>query len=360
MERVGLHGFDRATRPRAKQTWLVPIQCSDRRENDVDWRTRGSSRACSSVTSAFASAPRIGVMFPAKRPVAELPAFARRIEQAGYDELWLAEDCFLHGGLTAATAVLAGTERLAVGIGLLPVAVRNPAIAAMELATLAELYPGRTQVAFGHGVASWMRQIGARPADRIVALRETMAAVRALLQGEEVSHAGRFVTLDRVRLEHPPAAPPALLVGTTGERAIGVAAAVGDGVLLPEGASAEAVAWAGGLLGDGATLVTYAWLCIDEDGARVERDLLPAVARWRDGGLYGNLVARAGAAAAGPLDTAAVRAVAVSGSAEQCAEAVTARASAGASSVVLTPVGERPLEQLEQFAAHALPRVAAG
>ena len=307
------------------------------------------------------AAPRIGVMFIASRPVPELPGFARRVEELGFDELWLAEDCFLHGGLTAATAVLAGTERLAVGVGLLPVAVRNPAIAAMELATLAELYPSRTQFAFGHGVESWMRQIGARPADRIVALRETVAAVRALLHGEEVTHAGRFVTLDAVRLEHPPATPPALLVGTTGERAIAVAAAVADGLVLPEGAGPEAVAWANGLLGDGANLVTYAWLCLEEDdAARVERVLLPAVAAWRDGGNYPNLVARAGAAADGPLDSAAARAVAVAGSAAECADAVIARAAAGASSVVLAPVGERPLEQLEQFAEAVLPRLREG
>jgi hypothetical protein len=128
-------------------------------------------------------------------------------------------------------------------------------------------------------------------------------------------------------------------------------------VLLPEGASAEAVAWAGGLLGDGATLVTYAWLCVDEDGALVERDLLPAVAVWRGGGLYPNLVARAGAAADGPLDAAAVRAVAVAGGAGECADAVVARAAAGASLVVLAPVGERPLEQLERFAERVLPRL---
>ena len=300
--------------------------------------------------------PSIGVMFQPGRPVVELPGFARRVEALGYDELWLAEDCFLHGGLTAAATVLAITERVRVGVGLLPVAVRNPAIAAMELATLAALYPGRIEVAFGHGVETWMRQIGARPADRLVALRETVAAVRGLLRGEEVSREGRFVTLDRVRLERPPATAPTVLVGTTGERAIGVAREVADGVLLPEGASPAAVAWAHGLLG-AARVVTYAWLCIDEDGDLVERELLPAVAAWRDGGLYPNLVARAGAATEGPLDAAAVRDVAVAGTPSACADAVTARAQAGASSIVLAPVGGDPLDQLERFADGVVPRV---
>jgi 5,10-methylenetetrahydromethanopterin reductase len=301
--------------------------------------------------------PLIGAMFEATRPVGELPGFGRRVEALGYDELWLAEDCFQHGGLTAAATVLALTERLSVGVGLLPVSVRNPAIAAMELATLAELHPGRLRVAFGHGVESWMRQIDARPANRIVALRETLGAVRALLHGEEVSREGRFVTLDRVALERPPATAPPVLVGTTGERAIGTARAIADGVVLPEGAGANAVAWVRGLLGHGAALVAYAWLCVDDDGDLVERKLVPAVAAWRDGGHYPNLVARAGAAAEGALDADSVRDVAVAGTAADCAEAVTERALAGASSVVLAPIGDDSLDQLERFAEGVLPRI---
>ena len=130
--------------------------------------------------------PRIGVMAAPQWPVPGLPATARAVEAAGFDELWFAEDCFLHGGLTAAATALAVTERLTVGVGLLPAAVRNPAIAAMEIATLCTLHPGRVEVAFGHGVEAWMRKIGARPPDRLVALEEVVRATRALLHGEHV------------------------------------------------------------------------------------------------------------------------------------------------------------------------------
>ena len=44
------------------------------------------------------------------------------------------EDCFLSGGLAMAATTLAVTESIGVGVGLLPVAVRNPAIAPMEIA----------------------------------------------------------------------------------------------------------------------------------------------------------------------------------------------------------------------------------
>ena len=55
---------------------------------------------------------------------------------------------------------LAVTERLAVGIGILPAVARNPAITAMELATLAGLAPGRVVAGIGHGVQEWMAQVG--------------------------------------------------------------------------------------------------------------------------------------------------------------------------------------------------------
>jgi 5,10-methylenetetrahydromethanopterin reductase len=297
--------------------------------------------------------PRLGVLVGAKQPVAELPESVRAVEAAGYDELWLAEDCFLHGGLTAAATALALTERVTVGAGLLPAAVRNPAIAAMEIATLGLLHPGRVQIAFGHGVEAWMRQIGARPRDRLVALEEVVRATRALLHGEAVDGDGGFVRLHDVRLEQPPGTPPEVLVGTTGERGIAIAARAADGLVVPEGTSEEAVRWARGLLGGG-RLVVYSWLRIDDDAGRAREALWPAVKRWRDGGLYPGLVARAGDLGDGPAADA-LATLAVVGTPEECAAAVRRRGEAGADAVVLVPAGPDPAEQVVRFAADVLP-----
>src|SRR3954447_12458326 len=168
-------------------------------------------------------AKRLGVMFRPEWPPEDLPAFARGAERDGFAELWLVEDCFLSGGLTMSAAALAASEDITVGIGLLPAAMRNPAVAAMEIAGLARLHPGRFIAAFGHGVEPWMRQIGARPPDRLAALEETVAAVRALLAGEAVTVDGRHVHLDGVRLTHLPDQPPPILIGTTGPRALAAA-----------------------------------------------------------------------------------------------------------------------------------------
>ena len=54
--------------------------------------------------------------------------------------MWLWEDCFAESGIATAAAALAWTERLTVGIGLLPVPLRNVALSAMENATLERLF----------------------------------------------------------------------------------------------------------------------------------------------------------------------------------------------------------------------------
>jgi alkanesulfonate monooxygenase SsuD/methylene tetrahydromethanopterin reductase-like flavin-dependent oxidoreductase (luciferase family) len=224
----------------------------------------------------------IGAVFPARAPAEALPAFAARAEVLGYDELWVVEDCFLSGGLTLATAALAVTERLRVGIGLLPAAVRNPAIAAMEIATIARLYPGRLTVAIGHGVESWMTQIGARPAKRVAALGEVITAIRMLLAGETVNATGSWVKLSSVALDTPPDVPPSILAGTTGPQGIALAARRADGLLLPEGCGPKFIAHAKELTArtrrdppSPLEIVVYAWLRIGETGRRARRSPRP-------------------------------------------------------------------------------------
>jgi 5,10-methylenetetrahydromethanopterin reductase len=303
---------------------------------------------------------RLGVMFQANRPVRELPDLARRAEGLGLDELWMAEDCFLHSGPAAAAAALAVTERLSVGIGLLPVSVRNPAIAAMELATLANLFPDRTRVAFGHGVEAWMRQIGARPADRIVALEEIVGTIRSLLGGDEVSFQGRTVSIDAVALDSPPEPPPTVLIGTTGQRGVEVAGRVADGVLLPEGAGAGAVSWVREALGPDRQIVVYSWLRVDDDADRAREVVRPLVRTWRDGGMYPNLVRLGGVPVEGDVDDSAVESVAIAGAPEECAAAVARLAAAGASTVVVVPVGDDADEQVERLSADVAPLLERG
>ena len=69
--------------------------------------------------------PAIGLMFHRDFAPETLPDISRMVEATGLDELWVVEDAFFNGGISAAAVALAVTERIAVGIGILPAVVRN-------------------------------------------------------------------------------------------------------------------------------------------------------------------------------------------------------------------------------------------
>jgi len=125
----------------------------------------------------------IGAVFLPQFPPERLRPVAEAADEAGLSQLWLWEDCFRQSGIAGAAAALAWTDRLTVGVGLLPVPLRNVAITAMELAMLHRLFPGRVIVGVGHGVQDWMGQVGARVDSPLTLLREQLDALRELLAG---------------------------------------------------------------------------------------------------------------------------------------------------------------------------------
>ncbi|WP_433375884.1 LLM class flavin-dependent oxidoreductase [Actinoplanes sp. CA-142083] len=183
----------------------------------------------------------IGAISLPQNPPENLRAIARAADEAGLEELWLWEDCFLSGGVSAAAAALAWTENLKVGIGIMPLPFRNVALAAMEIATLSRLSGGRALPGIGHGVQEWMGQVGNRAASPLTLLREYGTALRALLNGEEVTTKGRYVNLDAVKLDWPPTTVPPLYVGSTGPKTLALGGEVGDGTILTGGTSPAGV-----------------------------------------------------------------------------------------------------------------------
>lgn len=183
--------------------------------------------------------PTVGAICRPHLPPEQMLRTAVAADQAGLAELWLWEDCFLEGGLTSAAAILSATEGLVVGIGLLPMPLRNVAITAMEIATLDRMFPGRLRIAVGHGVQPWMAQVGARARSPLGLAREYLVALRGLLAGERVSVSGEYVTLDDVQLGWPPLARVPVLLGAIGPKSLAVAGEFVDGVLLDADFSVE-------------------------------------------------------------------------------------------------------------------------
>lgn len=177
----------------------------------------------------------MGMIFQPSFPPERLRAAAVDAERAGLDELWVFEDCFKESGIAALVAALAATSNLRIGVGILPMPLRNVAITAMEMATIERLFPGRSRFGVGHGVLDWMGQVGTRVASPLTLMREYVPALRRLLAGEEVTADGRYVRLDRVRLDWPPEGRVPVLAAGEGPKTIALTGEVADGTVLTTG-----------------------------------------------------------------------------------------------------------------------------
>jgi alkanesulfonate monooxygenase SsuD/methylene tetrahydromethanopterin reductase-like flavin-dependent oxidoreductase (luciferase family) len=265
--------------------------------------------------------PRVGVVFRPQLPPERLRDVAVQAEESGLDEIWLWEDCFAEGGLTTAAMALAWTRTLRVGLGLMPVPLRNVALAAMEVATLARAFPGRFVPAVGHGVLDWMEQVGARTPSPMGLLREYTQALRALVHGESVTVQGRYVRLDGVVLAWPPADPAPLLVGGRGPRTLALAGEVSDGVVLDEGIDPAEVGRRVALARGGASGPFEVVVYVPAGAGAGARARMDAEARaW---------------GSPPPLDPAL-------GSPQDVAAVLRRFVAAGATSVVLQPAGDEP------------------
>ena len=160
-------------------------------------------------------------------PSLATPAHIELAERLGYRRAWCYDSPALCADPWMVLALAAGRTR-AIGLGpasLVP-SLRHPMVTAAALTTLAGLAPGRVSTAFGTGLTGRML-LGERPM-RWAEVEEYVAAVRALLRGEEASWNG-----SPVRLLQPAGLPAdvAVLIAADGPRGRAVAAELGDGVL---------------------------------------------------------------------------------------------------------------------------------
>lgn len=308
----------------------------------------------------------VGVMLPRDLPADRFRAYAQRAEALGFDELWVVEDCFFRGGVAQAAAALAMTERIRVGIGILPAAVRNAAFTAMEAATLAELFPGRIDVGIGHGMRGWMTQVGAWPASPLTMLGEHLDAVRAVLRGGSVDAEGRYVNLDGIDLNTPPSSVPRVLAGVRGPKSLALAGRSADGTILAEPVTPEYVAEALRHIAPTREhrIVAYCVAVVD-DSATVARDAARPALEWIGepdwdvhiaplpfAGEFRALRAASSTRAefVARMPDAWVDQLAVVGTVDDTRRRIAQLHDAGVTTTVLMPVGADPLAALEDLA----------
>ncbi|MET0590410.1 MAG: LLM class flavin-dependent oxidoreductase [Naasia sp.] len=312
----------------------------------------------------------IGVMLPRDLDPARVVEFSQRADGLGFDELWIVEDLGFRGGVAQTAVALAVTRNIRVGVGLLPTGARNVAYAAMEIATLAELFPGRVDIALGHGMPAWMRSVGAWPRSPLTLFGEYATALRALLAGDEVTSpaTNRYVHLDGVRLDPAtvPAHPPRLLGGMRGPRSLALAGRVADGTVLAEPTTPEYIEAARERMGAAGEhrLVGYNAAAVADDPEEAlalirpalewigEEDWEPHIAPLPFAAEFADHRREAASRAdfAATLPAAWVEQLAVVGTPVSARARIDALFAAGLDSSVLIPAGPDPLEALDALA----------
>lgn len=157
-------------------------------------------------------------------------ALARRLESLGWDDIWLADA----GGLDALTLtpmLLAATEKMRLGIAVVPVFTRTPAVLASTISVISQAYPERFVPGLGtssHAIINnWH---GLRMEKPLTRIEETMTLLRAMLAGDKTNFEGE--TLRSKGYIQAPTANQPIYLAALRPKMLELAAEIGDGVIL--------------------------------------------------------------------------------------------------------------------------------
>jgi G6PDH family F420-dependent oxidoreductase len=170
---------------------------------------------------------------------------ARAAEQAGFEALWISdhfhpwngeqgESPFVWGVIGALSEATSLPVMTAVTC---PTVRTHPVVIAQATATAALQCRGGFRLGVGSGEALNEHVTGSRwpTADvRLEMLEEAVGIIRDLLGGERVDHHGTHYTVEDARLYSCPDEVPPILVSAFGDKALDLAARIGDGFVTTQ------------------------------------------------------------------------------------------------------------------------------
>jgi len=216
---------------------------------------------------------RLGLSFEELR---EVGAEAARL---GFESVWTpaggVPDAFHVCAAWSEATKSAGGESVRTGIAVVPAPrMWNPASLAAQAATVGVISGGRFVLGIGSGGAGerHFRALG-MPNRPIAVMHDYLTIVRGLLAGEEVTHEGPALRIERFRLGGEFPKVPVYLAAL-GPQMLHLAGAAADGASL-NWATPEQIAWSAEQMATGArsagrdpselTLSMYIRVCVDDD-----------------------------------------------------------------------------------------------
>lgn len=182
---------------------------------------------------------KLGMRFDGFDTAGETIEVAQRAVEAGATSVWMAEHLGYREAVVSCMAFAMKTRDAMV----LPTAVMpflwHPMPMAMQLATIAEVCPGRVGVAVSVGNLMNLKESGVVPEKSVRVIAEYVEALRALWSGETVEMEGQIFRLDGARLAFTPPQPIPIFVASTGPQILKLSGRIADGVLFSGGLSLE-------------------------------------------------------------------------------------------------------------------------
>ncbi|MYC85346.1 MAG: LLM class flavin-dependent oxidoreductase [Acidimicrobiia bacterium] len=164
-------------------------------------------------------------------------ALAIRMEELGYDSVWVCETRTARDAVSVMGAIAYATNRIKVGSGVVNSWTRPASLMALTFATLDELAPDRMLLGIGAywDPLAWKQGIDRRKPVR--QMREYIEVTRRLLALETVTYEGELVAVRDLRLDlgHGVARIPKrvpIYVGATGPQMLALSGELADGVML--------------------------------------------------------------------------------------------------------------------------------
>lgn len=165
-------------------------------------------------------------------PVSEYITLVQAAEATGFDQFWVSNDLFLRSNLAILPALAQVTNRIELGSGILNPYTTHPAEMAMFAATMDELSGNRFNLGFAAGAGEFLKWIGVEQTKPLATIRESMIAIRRLLQGERVPLNGQvFKWEDEAYLRFPSPRVTPMYIGAMGPKMLALAGELADGVL---------------------------------------------------------------------------------------------------------------------------------
>ncbi len=157
-------------------------------------------------------------------------------EAGGARALWAANHLFLRDPVSLAALSLARTERVNVALMAVSPLTIHPVQAAMSVATLDEMFPGRVTLCLGVGAPADLNALAIDGSKPLKLMREALKITRALLAGETVRYEGDHFSISSRALVTGARNVP-IVLAASGPGMLELAGAEADGVLISAGAS---------------------------------------------------------------------------------------------------------------------------